>query len=75
MDYLEDSLKYFINLMKHYETFCEFYSSEQIDDTKTYKMRYSDISSSIDKIVTSTLLTKNKFTKQDFETFEKIVAA
>jgi len=61
--------------MKHYETFCEFYSSEQIDDTKTYKMRYSDISSSIDKIVTSTLLTKNKFTKQDFETFEKIVAA
>lgn len=67
--------RFFEILHQSYETLCEFYSSEQINDSKTYKMRYSDVSSSIDKIVTSTLLTKNKFTKGDFETFEKIVAA
>ncbi|APC38880.1 ORC-CDC6 family AAA ATPase [Clostridium estertheticum] len=67
--------RFFEILHQSYETLCEFYSSEQINDNKTYKIRYSDVSSSIDKIVTSTILTRSKFTKEDFETFEKIVAA
>lgn len=67
--------RFFEILHQSYETLKEFYSSEQINDSKIYKIRYSDVSSSIDKIVTSTILTRSKFTKDDFETLEKIVAA
>ncbi len=67
--------RFFEILHQAYENLTEFVSSRTKADNKTYKIRYIDVSAAIDKIVTSTILSRSKLTKENFKALEKIVAA
>ena len=67
--------RFFEILHQSYENLKEFAASQPETQSKVYKIRFSDISSAIDRIVTGSLLTKSKLSEDNFDTLEKIVAA
>ncbi|TCM89127.1 hypothetical protein EV294_11368 [Paenibacillus sp. BK033] len=67
--------RFFEIIHQAYENLEEYISSRPSDDTKTYKIRLVDVNSAIDTIVTSNILSSNKYSKEDFTVLETIAAA
>lgn len=66
----------FFEIMHHaYESLVEFASSRPSNDTKNYKVRYSDVTGAIDNVTRKTIIGKNKITKEDQEILDQIITA
>ncbi|MFB5190686.1 ORC-CDC6 family AAA ATPase [Alicyclobacillus fastidiosus] len=67
--------RYFEILHHAYENLVDYVNSISGVDSKVYKMRFTDVASSIEKIVTSNILNTRRLPKEDFATLEAIIAA